>query len=168
MSYALFCLMALAVILVIPGEIMSLEDVKAFYQRLGTDEAFRAQIQGVNSKDECSQTVKSAGYDFTREELEEYTAELLELTADEDGLADLDEKELATVFGGSVAQQRFELFNNSPQQELMKLIPPESRKYLIVPSYGAVIRPQDFPLDFPSVTITAQPFMPLLENSKQV
>jgi predicted ribosomally synthesized peptide with nif11-like leader len=104
MSYALFCLMTLAVILVIPGEIMSLEDVKAFYQRLGTDEAFRAQIQGVNSKDECSQTVKCAGYDFTQEELEEYTLQLLELSADEDELADLDEKELATVFGGIVAQ----------------------------------------------------------------
>ncbi|NEO62926.1 MAG: Nif11 family protein, partial [Moorea sp. SIO4G2] len=32
---------------------MSLENVKAFYERLGTDQAFRAQIQGVNSKDEC-------------------------------------------------------------------------------------------------------------------
>jgi predicted ribosomally synthesized peptide with nif11-like leader len=114
MSYALFCLMALAVILVIPGEIMSLEDVKAFYQRIGTDEAFRTQIQGVNSKDECSQTVKSAGYDFSQEELQEYTAELLELAADEDGLADLDEKELATIFGGISVQPLYGVIYEPP------------------------------------------------------
>jgi predicted ribosomally synthesized peptide with nif11-like leader len=114
MSLAVFCLMALAVILVIPGEIMSLEDVKAFYQRLGTDEAFRTQIQGVNSKDECSQMVKRAGYDFTQEELEEYTAELLELSADEDELADLDEKELATIFGGMIAQPLYGIIYEPP------------------------------------------------------
>ncbi|MBP5973911.1 Nif11-like leader peptide family natural product precursor [Brasilonema sp. CT11] len=97
---------------------MSLENVKAFYERLGTDEAFRTQVQGANTKDECSQTVKSAGYDFTQEEFEEYTAELLELSADEDELAELDEKELATIFGGTTA----------------------------VPMYGVIVRPEPQPL----------------------
>jgi predicted ribosomally synthesized peptide with nif11-like leader len=45
---------------------MSLENVKAFYERLATDEAFSVQIQALKSKNECRQIVKSAGYDFTQ------------------------------------------------------------------------------------------------------
>lgn len=80
---------------------MSIENVQAFYAKLANDEAFRAQIQGVKSKDECSQVVKSAGYDFTQDEFEEYTAQLLESTAGEGELKDLNEKELEAVFGGA-------------------------------------------------------------------
>lgn len=80
---------------------MSLENVKAFYKRLASDEVFRAQIQGVNSKAECSQIVKGAGYDFTQEEYEEYTAQLLESSATDGELKELDEKELEAVFGGA-------------------------------------------------------------------
>lgn len=80
---------------------MSLENVKAFYERLASDEAFRAQIQGVKSKTEGSQIVRSAGYDFTQEEFEEYTAQLLESGAADGELRDLDEKELEAVFGGA-------------------------------------------------------------------
>jgi len=80
--------------------IMSLEQVKAFYKQLATDEAFRTQVQSVNSKDECSQIVKAAGYHFTLEEYEEYTSQLLESTSAEGELKDLSEKELAGVFGG--------------------------------------------------------------------
>ncbi|MBG1261943.1 Nif11-like leader peptide family natural product precursor [Nostoc commune] len=79
---------------------MSLEHVKAFYGKLVNDEAFRNQIQGVSSKEECSQIVKAAGYDFTLEEYEEYTTQLLESAAGEGELKDLSEKELAAVFGG--------------------------------------------------------------------
>jgi predicted ribosomally synthesized peptide with nif11-like leader len=79
---------------------MSLENVKAFYNRLASDENFRTQIQNVNSKDECSQIVQAAGYDFTQEELEDYTAELLESADAENELQDIGEKELAGVFGG--------------------------------------------------------------------
>lgn len=80
---------------------MSLENVKAFYARLAIDEAFRTQIQNVKDKAECSQIVKAAGYDFTSEELEEYTAYLLELGTTDGELRDLDEKELEAVFGGT-------------------------------------------------------------------
>ena len=69
---------------------MSLKNVRAFYKRLASDETFRVQIQGAKSKAECSQTVKSAGYDFTQEEFEEYTAQLLESTATKDELQELD------------------------------------------------------------------------------
>lgn len=79
---------------------MSYTNVKAFYQRLETDEAFQAQIKAAKSKLECSQIVQAAGYFFTQEEFEEYTAQLLELTTDENSLEDLDEKELEAVVGG--------------------------------------------------------------------
>lgn len=78
---------------------MSLDHVKAFYQRLETDRAFRAKVEAAKSKLECSQIVQAAGYFFTQEEFEEYTAQLLESTAG-DGLQDLDQKELETVVGG--------------------------------------------------------------------
>jgi predicted ribosomally synthesized peptide with nif11-like leader len=83
------------------GENYVLKNVKAFYERLASDEVFRAQIQGVNSKAECSQIVKDAGYDFTQEEFAEFTAQLLEPTVAEDGFRDLNEKELEAVFGGA-------------------------------------------------------------------
>ena len=83
---------------------MSLENVRAFYERLANDDVFRTQIQDVKSKDECSQIVKGAGYDFTSKEFEEFTAQVLESDANDGELQDLDEKELAAVFGGIALQ----------------------------------------------------------------
>ncbi|MBW4595836.1 MAG: Nif11-like leader peptide family natural product precursor [Brasilonema angustatum HA4187-MV1] len=116
---------------------MSLENVKAFYERLATDEAFRTQVQEVKSKDECSQTVKSAGYDFTQEEFEEYTADLLELSADEDKLAELDEKELATIFAGATVHPMYGVIVQPEPQPLYGVVmkPPEPQ-----PLYGVVMR----------------------------
>jgi predicted ribosomally synthesized peptide with nif11-like leader len=79
---------------------MSLESVKQFYERLAQDESLRQAIQSVQSKDECSQVVKQAGFDFTPEEFEEYTAELLERSLPDDELSELDERELEAVLGG--------------------------------------------------------------------
>ncbi|WP_107668003.1 Nif11-like leader peptide family natural product precursor [Cyanothece sp. BG0011] len=83
---------------------MSLSNVQRFYQRLSEDEAFRAGLQTVNNKEECSHFVKKAGYDFTQEEFESYTAELLESSEKEsklqDTLEELNEQELAAVLGG--------------------------------------------------------------------
>ncbi|MCC5614780.1 Nif11-like leader peptide family natural product precursor [Nostoc sp. CHAB 5836] len=79
---------------------MSLENVGVFYERLAKDEGLRTQIQGAKSKDECSQIVKNAGYNFTSQEFEEFTAQLLELDTNDGELQNLDEKELAAVFGG--------------------------------------------------------------------
>ena len=93
---------------------MSLENVKAFYENLANDEAFRTQLQNVTSKEECSQIVKAAGYDFTLEEYEEYTAQLLESTDDESELKDLNEKELAAVFGGLTGRASFILIYGLP------------------------------------------------------
>lgn len=79
---------------------MSLKDVKAFYEMLATDQVFRTKIQQVKSKEECSQLVKSAGYDFTQKEFEDYTAKLLQSTDAEEDLKDLTEKELIAILGG--------------------------------------------------------------------
>lgn len=87
---------------------MSIAHVKAFYQQLANDEAFSTQIQNVKSKEECSQIVKAAGYDFTLEEYEEYTAQLLESAAGEGELKDLSKKELAAVFGGLTGSSKFQ------------------------------------------------------------
>lgn len=80
---------------------MSLESIKAFYERLASDEAFRTQMQRVESKAECSKFVKNAGYDFTSEEFEEYTTQLLESSSDNGEMKDLNQKELEAVFGGA-------------------------------------------------------------------
>jgi len=87
---------------------MSLEHVKAFYEKVANDEAFRTQIQGVNSKEECSQIVKDAGYNFTLQEYEEYSAQLLDSAAGEGELKDLSKKELAAVFGGLTGSSKFQ------------------------------------------------------------
>ena len=79
---------------------MSLEQVHAFYKRTASDEEFRSRLQEANSKEECSQIVKTAGFDFTQQEFEEYTARLLESDRTTDEMYDLSEKELETVFGG--------------------------------------------------------------------
>jgi predicted ribosomally synthesized peptide with nif11-like leader len=79
---------------------MSLANVKAFYQKLANDEAFRSQIQNVQSKEECSKIVQAAGYDFTPQEYEEYTIQLLESDSTAEELQDLSEQELEAVFGG--------------------------------------------------------------------
>ncbi|MCW5314574.1 Nif11-like leader peptide family natural product precursor [Nostoc sp. KVJ3] len=93
---------------------MSIENVKSFYEKLANDEAFRNQIQSVNSKEECSQIVKDAGYDFTLEEYEEYTAQLLESADSEGELKDLSEKELAAVFGGLTGWRNSILIYGAP------------------------------------------------------
>ena len=97
---------------------MSLGSVRDFYKQLVADDDFRNQVQNVENKEECSQIVKAAGYDFTQEEYEEYTLKLLESANSDNELQDLGEKELAAVFGGITGA-----------------------KPKIQPLYGVVIRP---------------------------
>ncbi|ACK66690.1 protein of unknown function nitrogen fixation [Rippkaea orientalis PCC 8801] len=110
---------------------MSLVDVKSFYQRLAKDEAFRTQLQEVTSKEECSQLVQASGYNFTQEEFESYTSELLESSLNEGDLQDLNEKELEAVFGGASSR-----IGRGKIQPLYGVIwPPE----YVQPLYGVVI-----------------------------
>lgn len=93
---------------------MSIENVKAFYKELANNPAFRHQIENIKNKTECSQLIKAAGYNFTLEEYEEYTAQLLESAADESELQDLNEKELAAVFGGLIGGRNSYLIYGAP------------------------------------------------------
>jgi predicted ribosomally synthesized peptide with nif11-like leader len=108
---------------------MSLANVKAFYQRLANDETFRSQIQSVKSKEECSQIVRAAGYNFTQQEYEDYTAQLLESDPADNELKDLSEQELEAVFGGTI----FLMNDKFPR-------PIPDHPYLM---YG-VVRPRDY------------------------
>lgn len=119
---------------------MSRENVNAFYARLATDEAFRAQIQGVESKDKCSQIVQAAGYVFTEEEFEAVTAEFLESNVADDSFRDLSEKELEAVVGGAVSS-----FLGKPLYQLM---------YGAVQIYGVVIPYSDFQQTTPDSPLT--------------
>jgi predicted ribosomally synthesized peptide with nif11-like leader len=99
---------------------MSLQDVQAFYQRLADDETFRNQVKNVESKEECSKIVRAAGYDFTQQEYEQYTIQLLESDATADELSDLSEQELEAVFGGAIS-----LIRPRPPIEMMYgVVPP--------------------------------------------
>jgi predicted ribosomally synthesized peptide with nif11-like leader len=102
---------------------MSLKDVQLFYERLSVDEHLSAQIQNVASKEECSQIVKAAGYNFTQQEFEDYTAQALEINSSKQELQFLDERELEAVVGGIGRM----------------LFPPER-----FPLYGVVPPPEDF------------------------
>jgi predicted ribosomally synthesized peptide with nif11-like leader len=79
---------------------MSLNNVKLFYERLSTDEAFNAQIQSVSTKEQCSQIVKAEGYDFTQKEFEDYTAQMLEADSSNQEFQSLNDRELEAVVGG--------------------------------------------------------------------
>lgn len=122
---------------------MSLESVKAFYESLRTDEVLRARIQGVQSKEECSQIVKNAGYDFTPEEFEEYTTNLLESALADSELTDLDEKELASIVGGA-SSSFYDKFKGSK-------VPWE---LIVQPMYGIISWPPISPIKPP---INVQP-----------
>jgi predicted ribosomally synthesized peptide with nif11-like leader len=79
---------------------MSLNNVRLFYERLLIDEAFNAQIQSVSTKEQCSQIVKAQGYDFTEQEFEDYTAQMLEADSAMQEFQSLNDRELEAVVGG--------------------------------------------------------------------
>ena len=75
---------------------MSVESAEAFYQRVTTDEAFRTQLQSAASEERTA-IIQEAGYDFTPEEWEAATAQILEATEVDRELSDAD---LESVAGG--------------------------------------------------------------------
>lgn len=115
---------------------MSLENVKAFYERLAKDEAFRTKMQGVTTKDECSQLVKSAGYDFTQEEFEKYTTQILESSFENSEMQDLNQEELEAVFGGASLSITDKW---RPIQPLYGVIYPPKLPPVAQPLYGVII-----------------------------
>jgi predicted ribosomally synthesized peptide with nif11-like leader len=79
---------------------MSLKNVELFYERLLADETFKQKIQNAGSKEKCSLLVKAAGYEFTQQELEDYTEQSIKVHSSEQGMESLSERELETIAGG--------------------------------------------------------------------
>jgi predicted ribosomally synthesized peptide with nif11-like leader len=75
---------------------MSIENARAFYQKMTTDEAFRTQLQNTPSEERTS-FIKTAGYDFTPTEWETATASVLDAAQSN---RELDETELEAIAGG--------------------------------------------------------------------
>ncbi|WP_094675665.1 Nif11-like leader peptide family natural product precursor [Hydrocoleum sp. CS-953] len=80
---------------------MSLENVQAFYERIADDQEFLAQLQATQTQEEGKKILEEAGYEFSTEELEEYTSQMLESTDGENNVfEEMNEEQLAAVVGG--------------------------------------------------------------------
>jgi predicted ribosomally synthesized peptide with nif11-like leader len=79
---------------------MSLKNVELFYERLLIDKEFNQRVQSAGSKENCRRIVKAAGFDFTQQELESYTAQAMKVYSPEQDIRSLNEKELEAVAGG--------------------------------------------------------------------
>ena len=80
---------------------MSLENVQAFYERIADDQEFLAQLQATQTQEEGKKILAEAGYEFSTEELEEYTSQMLESTDGENNVfEEMNEEQLAAVVGG--------------------------------------------------------------------
>ncbi len=80
---------------------MSLENVQAFYKRIADAQEFLAQLQATKTQEQGKKILAEAGYEFSTEELEEYTSQMLESTDGENNvLEEMNEEQLAAVVGG--------------------------------------------------------------------
>lgn len=75
---------------------MSIESAKEFYNRVATDPSLRAQIESSSSEERIT-LLQGLGYNFTQEEWEAATAEILETASIDE---ELNEIELEAVAGG--------------------------------------------------------------------
>ena len=75
---------------------MILESVIRFYKSLVNDKNFKSQLENASNPEEFRKIIQEAGYDFTQEEFETATAQILE----KNGLSELSEEDLELVFGG--------------------------------------------------------------------
>ena len=55
---------------------MSIENAKAFLEKVKNDEEFRKTVGEISSKEERMEFIKKAGFEFTKEELDVVTGEL--------------------------------------------------------------------------------------------
>jgi predicted ribosomally synthesized peptide with nif11-like leader len=75
---------------------MSIENAKAFYQRMTEDIDFRTPFEEASIKEERQQLIQDAGYDFTADEWQEAVAEIQASDFNEE----LQEEELEAIAGG--------------------------------------------------------------------
>lgn len=77
---------------------MSLENVAAFYEKLGQDRNFCQQIKDAANESQKWQIIQDAGFDFTPAEYAKFTAQNFDLNESE--IQDLSIEEMAGVVGG--------------------------------------------------------------------
>jgi predicted ribosomally synthesized peptide with nif11-like leader len=75
---------------------MTIENAKAFYQRMTEDSDFRTPFEEASTNEERQQLIKDAGYDFTTEEWQEAVAEIQAADSNQE----LQEEELEAIAGG--------------------------------------------------------------------
>ena len=129
---------------------MFLEKVIGFYKRLVKDKDFRSQLESASNSSECRKIMQEAGYEFTQEEFETATAQILEkkgLRDLDDSFSELSEQELELAFGGFANsywgwwRERPPIYEKPPTEEPPIIKPPIE----IQPHYGVVIQPLDPP-----------------------
>ncbi len=67
---------------------MSMEQVKAFIEKMKSDEAFSKRIMAIENQDERFKAIEKAGFDFSEKELE-------------DAAKEIDDADLEQVSGGA-------------------------------------------------------------------
>lgn len=77
---------------------MSIEQAKAFFRAVATDDNFRSQLQSAKTDEERAATMRAAGYNLTPEESQQLLNQIIEAAAIGSGLS---EAELEAVAGGS-------------------------------------------------------------------
>ena len=93
---------------------MSIESARAFYQRMTTDETFRASFEEALTEEESQQLMKSVGYDFTADEWKQAVMEIQTASSDKE----LQEEELEAIAGGKGVN----LFDDNSKKSLSDLI----------------------------------------------
>jgi predicted ribosomally synthesized peptide with nif11-like leader len=74
---------------------MSAEGATAFYERVSSDEGFRAKLEAANTRDDKHRIVTEAGYDVSRDDL----STIRKLA----GASELSDEDLEKVAGGASA-----------------------------------------------------------------
>ena len=77
---------------------MSIQDAKAFFNAVITDDNFRSQLQSTKTNEERTVTIRAAGYNFTPEESQQLLNQITEAVATVNSLS---EAELEAVAGGA-------------------------------------------------------------------
>ena len=77
---------------------MSVENAKAFYVRVTTDEKFRTLLEQTPTVEERKKSLQKAGYQFTSEEWETAKEQILATSDSNEG--ELSDTELISVSGG--------------------------------------------------------------------
>ncbi|MDZ7952366.1 Nif11-like leader peptide family natural product precursor [Nostoc sp. DedQUE09] len=78
---------------------MSIQDAKAFFNAVLTNDNFRSQLQSSKTNEERAVAIRAAGYSFTPEESQQLLNQIIEAAAIDSGLS---EAELEAVAGGAV------------------------------------------------------------------